>query len=117
MRPKKRSYSTMENDDEIREYYLDKSIKKKTPTTTLETIYEEIDGMNENSKIVNGRKLKRLIQFNGKTSDAKLKKRKAKVKRLFDSKIQLKSSGNNKMPALLKKLNSIITESSSSTKP
>ncbi|XP_044015133.1 uncharacterized protein LOC122857165 isoform X1 [Aphidius gifuensis] len=113
MKPKKRSYSTMENDKEIREYYLDKNLKKRT-TTTLETIYEEIDGMNENSTVISGRKLKRLIQFNDKNkqmNDAKIKKRKNKIKRSFGSKIRLKTN-NISMPAFLKKLNSIMSDSS-----
>ncbi|KAK0099111.1 hypothetical protein PV326_006575 [Microctonus aethiopoides] len=110
LKPKKRSYSTMESDGEIQEYYLDKNIKKK-PNTKLETIYEEINCISETSSVISARSFKRLIQFNcdKRTTDAKIKKRKAKVKRVFGSKMKLKSSSIS-MQSLVKKLNGIRSE-------
>ncbi|XP_034950261.1 uncharacterized protein tant [Chelonus insularis] len=115
LKPQKRSYSEMDTDGKIRDYYLDRSLKKK-PTTTLETIYEEIDGMSENSTVISARKFKRLIQFSSdsKSSDAKIKKRKAKIKRVFGSKFKLKS-GSVSMQALIKKLSAIKADAMSPT--
>ncbi|XP_015110291.1 uncharacterized protein LOC107036689 [Diachasma alloeum] len=110
IKPKKRSYSTMESDTQIREYYLDKTWKKNQ--NTLETIYEEIDGMSDNSTIIKGRKLRRLITFdpiNQKTNEAKLRKRRAKIKRAFGSKIRAKPPSID-MNAFLKKLNELKTQ-------
>ncbi|XP_063972114.1 uncharacterized protein LOC135159961 [Diachasmimorpha longicaudata] len=107
IKPKKRSYSTMESDTQIREYYLDKTWKKNQ--NTLETIYEEIDGMSDNSTVIKGRKLRRLIKFDPMTqkpNEAKLRKRRAKIKRAFGSKIRTKPNSMD-MNAFIKKLNEI----------
>lgn len=68
--------------------------------------------MSENSTVIKGRKLRRLISFdptNQKTSDAKLRKRRAKIKRAFGSKIRAKPK-NVDMNAFLKKLNEIKSQ-------
>ncbi|XP_011306234.1 uncharacterized protein tant [Fopius arisanus] len=105
IKPKKRSYSTMESEGDIREYYLDKTWKKNQ--NTLETIYEEIDGMSDNSTLVKGRKLRRFITFdpiNQKTNEAKMRKRRAKIKRAFGSKIRAKPASVD-MTTFIRKLN------------
>lgn len=102
----------METDDEVKEYYLDRHVKRKP--NTLETIYEEIEGMSENSTTISGRKLRRLIEFAGdsKSDDAKIKKRKAKIKRVFGSKFKPKCSIS--MQKLVKKLRGIRPEAPTS---
>lgn len=111
-RPKKRTYSEMDTEEDVTEYYLDKTIKNKK--NNLETIYEEKDGISENSVYMSAKRYKRMIQFQEAPSDSKLKKRKAKIKKLFGSKINYKRRYAS-MQMLLDKLNGIKAESSAKT--
>ncbi|XP_076277685.1 uncharacterized protein LOC143207761 [Lasioglossum baleicum] len=113
LRPRKRTSTEMEKNDkqnktqegeDAKNYYLHKNLKRKL--NTLETIYEEKDDGNENSKLMSVKRYKRMIQFQDKPSDYKLKKRRAKIKNLISFKRRCAS-----MQTLLDKLNSITAES------
>ncbi|XP_076654376.1 uncharacterized protein LOC143359905 [Halictus rubicundus] len=111
LRPRKRTSAEMEKQNktqegevDVKNYYLNKSLKRKL--NTLETIYEEKDDGNENSKFMSVKRYKRMIQFQDKPSDYKLKKRRAKMKNLISFKRRCAS-----MQMLLDKLNSITAES------
>lgn len=117
LRPRKRTWPEMESSDkkkstekegDIEDYYLNKNLKKKL--NNLETIYEEKDDISESSVYMSVKRYKRMIQFNAKPSDSKIKKRKAKVKKVFGSKINLKRKYAS-MEMLLEKLNSARTDS------
>lgn len=97
-----------EKEGDIEDYYLNKNLKKKL--NNLETIYEEKDDISESSVYMSVKRYKRMIQFNAKPSDSKIKKRKAKVKKVFGSKINLKRKYAS-MEMLLEKLNSARTDS------
>ncbi|EZA62442.1 hypothetical protein DMN91_003456 [Ooceraea biroi] len=83
--PKKRKFTEMDNMDEgIKEYYLDKSIKKRS--NNLETIYEESNNMTDDSTIhMSAKRFKRMLMFPEKPTNSKLKKRRAKIRRIFGS--------------------------------
>lgn len=117
LKPKKRTSSQMENEDDIKDYYLDKSIKKVQ--NNLETIYEEKEGTNENDRFMSVKRYKRMIQFQA-TSDAKLRKRRAKIKRAFGSQVIFKKtlfkySSMQSMQKLIDKLSEIRAPSPSQT--
>ncbi|XP_015604501.1 protein PRR14L-like isoform X2 [Cephus cinctus] len=110
LKPKKRRSSEIESEDDIREYYLDKSIKKKP--NCLETIFEENEDTNENTHFMSAKRFKRMIQFQQEPTDSKLKKRRAKVKKVFGSKAAYKHKyRRHTMQTLLDKLNGIRSES------
>lgn len=89
-------------DETIKEYYLDKSINKKS--NNLETIYEENDNAGDDAAIhMSAKRFKRMLMFSPTTS--KLKKRRAKIQKVFGSKIKYKRCGS--MQALVDKLNTI----------
>ncbi|KAL6260619.1 uncharacterized protein LOC105425177 [Pogonomyrmex barbatus] len=104
LRPRKRMISEVEAEDEtIKEYYLDKKISRKS--NNLETIYEENDNINDDTAIRMGaKKFKRMLLFSP-SSASKLKKRRAKIQKVFGSKIKYKRCGS--MQALVDKLNTI----------
>lgn len=112
LRPRKRTSTEMEKSDkqnktqeeDSKNYYLHKNLKRKL--NSLETIYEEKDEENENSKLMSVKRYKRMIQFQDKPSDYKLKKRRAKIKNLISFKRRCLS-----MQTLLDKLSSITAES------
>lgn len=93
---------------DCKEYYLNKNLKRKL--NNLETIYEEKDGTNECITYMSVKRYKRMIQFQEKPTDQKLKKRRAKIKRVFGSKINFKRKCAS-MQMLLDKLSGIIGES------
>lgn len=111
-KPKKRTSSEMETEEDITGYYLDKTIKNKP--NCLETIYEEKDDISENSIYMSAKRYKRMIQFQQTPSDSKLKKRKAKIKKVFGSKINFKRRYTS-MQMLLDKLNGIRAKSPAKT--
>lgn len=118
LKPKKRTFSEMETEDEIKDYYLDKSIKKVQ--NTLETIYEEKDGTNQSGTVMSVKRYKRMIQFQGNPTESKIKKRRARIRKVFGSKMCFKSSlvksaSKHSMQKLLDKLNGITGESPSKT--
>lgn len=88
LRPKKISWMNVEVNN-IKEYYLDKNIKRAPHT--FETIYEEENETAEETCSMSLKRFQRVIQFQKEPSIAKIKKRKAKVKRLF---------GNNMLAAI-----------------
>lgn len=108
LRPKKRTCKEMESDEDIKDYYLDKTLKKKA--NTLETIFEETVNANENSTYMSAKRYKRIIQFQQRPTDSKLKKRRTKIKKVFGSKINLKRK-HGSMQILLDKLNHIRSSS------
>ncbi|CAL1676744.1 unnamed protein product [Lasius platythorax] len=85
LKPKKRRLSEIDTDEEnIKEYYLDKKINKKI---NLETIYEESDSSSDDTRArMSAKKFKRMLLFSPTAS--KLKKRRVKVQRVFGSKIR-----------------------------
>ncbi|XP_053988473.1 uncharacterized protein LOC128891569 [Hylaeus anthracinus] len=117
LRPRKRTSIEMENDDkkrktqgpkeEVKEYYLNKNLKRKL--NNLETIYEEKDDLNESSMHMSIKRYKRVIQFQETPSDRKIKKRRAKIKKVFGSKVNFKGKCAS-MQMMLDKLNGIRVE-------
>ncbi|KAL6435230.1 hypothetical protein ACFW04_005359 [Cataglyphis niger] len=83
LKPKKRKVSEMDMEEEnIKEYYLDKKINKKI---NLETIYEESDNAgNDIGMHMSAKRFKRMLLFSQTAS--KIKKRRAKIKKVFGSK-------------------------------
>ncbi|XP_047988714.1 uncharacterized protein LOC125228259 [Leguminivora glycinivorella] len=86
MRPRKHHIMTENaNPKQIEALYLNKKVK--TLSQTLETIYEDPKPNNETETLIGGRKVKRLLTFqlgNQYTKD-KIKKRRAKIKKLLGS--------------------------------
>ncbi|XP_024890908.1 uncharacterized protein LOC112466817 [Temnothorax curvispinosus] len=103
LRPKKRRISEVEAQEEtIKEYYLDRNLNKKS--NNLETIYEENDNASDDTAIrMSAKRFKRMLMFSPTAS--KLKKRRAKIQRVFGSKIRYTRRGS--MQALVDKLNTI----------
>lgn len=87
MRPRKYNIITENpNPKQIEALYLNKKVK--TLSQTLETIYEEPKLNNETDTYIGGRKVKRLLTFqlgNQYTKD-KIKKRRAKIKKMLGNK-------------------------------
>ncbi|XP_072765086.1 uncharacterized protein [Anoplolepis gracilipes] len=86
LKPKKRRVSEMDIEEEksINDYYLDKKINKKI---NLETIYEETDNASDDidsETRMSTRRFKRMLMFSSSLS--KIKKRRAKIKKIFESK-------------------------------
>ncbi|XP_011263023.1 uncharacterized protein LOC105255437 [Camponotus floridanus] len=82
LKPKKRRVSEMDIEEEnIKDYYLDKKINKKI---NLETIYEESDNASDDTGVhMSIKRFKRTLLFSPTIS--KLKKRRAKIKKVFGS--------------------------------
>ncbi|KOC63836.1 hypothetical protein WH47_01166, partial [Habropoda laboriosa] len=118
LRPRKRTCTEMENDSTRRkgkevevkgqEYYLNRNLKRKL--NTLETIYEEKEDINECTTYMSAKRYKRMIQFQENPSDSKLKKRRARIKKVYGSKINFKRRCAS-MQTLLDKLSGIRAES------
>ena len=119
LRPRKRTCSEMETDSNtkaqglereanVKEYYLNKNLKKRL--NNLETIYEEKDEASDSAMYMSVKKYKRMIQFDAKPSDTKIKKRRRRIKKVFGSKINFKRRCAS-MLLLVDKLNSIRAES------
>ncbi|KAL0112204.1 hypothetical protein PUN28_011935 [Cardiocondyla obscurior] len=105
LKPKKRRISEVEPQEEtIKEYYLDKKINKRSKN--LETIYEENDATSDDAAInMSVKRFKRMLMFSPTTS--KLKKRRAKIQKVFGSKVRNKRHERRSMQALVDKLNTI----------
>ncbi|XP_018397937.1 PREDICTED: uncharacterized protein LOC108775959 [Cyphomyrmex costatus] len=103
LRPKKRRIYEVETEEEIvKEYYLNKKVKKKS--NNLETIFEETQNSEDDTAIrMSAKRFKRMLMFAPTAS--KLKKRHAKIQRVFGSKVRYKRCGS--MQALIDKLNTI----------
>ncbi|CAK9823167.1 hypothetical protein ANTRET_LOCUS1562 [Anthophora retusa] len=97
-----------ETEAKPQEYYLNRNLKRKL--NNLETIYEEKDDINECSTYMSAKRYKRMIQFQENSSSSKLKKRRARIKRVFGSKINFKRRCAS-MQVLLDKLSGIRAES------
>ncbi|KAJ8680207.1 hypothetical protein QAD02_015994 [Eretmocerus hayati] len=108
LRPKKRSFADMENEDQIKEYYLDKTVKKHT--NSLETIFEEREDPSHTTSYMSAKRFKRMIQFTTEPTDSKLKKRKERIKRVFGSKINYRKRRCVPMQTLLDKLSNLQNE-------
>ncbi|KOX71362.1 hypothetical protein WN51_01635 [Melipona quadrifasciata] len=93
---------------DCKEYYLNKNLKRRL--NNLETIYEEKDDPSECITYMGVKRYKRMIQFQEEPTDSKLKKRRAKIKKVFGSKISFKRKRAS-MQMLLDKLNGIKAES------
>lgn len=100
--------STKKEEDEINvtDYYLNRNLKRRL--NNLETIFEEND-ISECTTYMSAKRYRRMIQFQQKPSDSKLKKRRAKIKKVFGSKINFKRKCTS-MQMLLDKLNGIRAE-------
>ncbi|XP_078044642.1 uncharacterized protein LOC144474051 isoform X1 [Augochlora pura] len=117
LRPRKRSCTENEKNDkqnktqevDVKNYYLNKNLKRKL--NTLETIYEEKDDASENGTFMSVKRYKRMIQFQNKPTDCKLKKRRARIKKVFGLNVSFKRRCAS-MQMLLDKLNSIRAETS-----
>lgn len=87
MKPSKRIMTENANSKQIEALYLNKKVKSLSQT--LETIYEEPKTQNNETDVfIGGRKVKRLLTFqlgNQYTKD-KIKKRRAKIKKLLGNK-------------------------------
>ena len=100
----------MENSEDIKVYYLDKSVKRSPHT--LETIFEEDEKVSIDSPSqpqMSAKRFKRMINFQIKPSDVKQKKRRLKIKKVFGSK--LFRSRRMDMKDVLKKLELIRSSS------
>lgn len=77
----------MESEEDVKVYYLDKSVKRSP--NTLETIFEEDEKTSDESQQpqMSAKRFKRTINFQIKPSDTKQKKRRLKIKKAFGSKI------------------------------
>lgn len=95
----------MENEEQIKEYYLDKTVKKHT--NSLETIFEEKEDSGQSTNCMSIKRFKRMIQFTSEPTDSKIKKRREKIRKVFGSKINYKKRRNVSMQALLDKLNGL----------
>lgn len=87
MKPRKRLLSECANPKQIEALYLNKTAK--TSSQTLETIYEEAKTENNESvTLIGGRKVKRLLTFQlgNQYTKEKIKKRRAKIKKLLGTK-------------------------------
>ncbi|EFN84046.1 hypothetical protein EAI_06833, partial [Harpegnathos saltator] len=85
LRPKKRMLNRSSLEENIKEYYLDKNIKRKP--NNLETIYEENDDTSGNSKYMSAKRFKRMLLFKTEPTASKLRKRHAKAQKVFGSKV------------------------------
>ncbi|XP_012265795.2 uncharacterized protein LOC105691698 isoform X2 [Athalia rosae] len=108
-KPRKRAYSEMETDNDVKQYYLDKSLKLSP--TSLETILEEKKGTSESNIYIGAKKFRRMIKFQVEPTASKIKKRRAKVKKIFGRNINNRLKRTT-MQALLDKLNNMQPESS-----
>lgn len=86
MKPRKHLQPDCANTKQIEALYLNKTVK--TTSQTLETIYEETMSENETVTFIGGRKLKRVLTFplGSQYTKEKLRKRRAKIKKLFGNK-------------------------------
>ncbi|CAH2241178.1 uncharacterized protein LOC120624738 [Pararge aegeria] len=87
MKPRKHNLSETANPKQIEALYLNKKIK--TITQTLETIYEEPKSSSTDSEpFIGNRKVKRLLSFpiGSHYTKEKIKKRRAKIKKLLGNK-------------------------------
>ncbi|XP_032675669.1 uncharacterized protein LOC116846225 isoform X2 [Odontomachus brunneus] len=109
-RPKKRILNGSNLEENIKEYYLDKNIKKKP--NNLETIYEENDDTSDNTKYMSAKRFKRMLLFKAEPTASKIKKRRAKIQKIFGSKVT-KSYNKRRvsMQSILDKLDGIRTNS------
>lgn len=113
LKPVKRTFSEMENEDDARRLYLNKSVKESPHT--LETIYEEDEHIaidaNEQPQM-STKRFKRMINFQRKPNDSnKQKKRRLKIKKVFGSK--LSKPRRMELKDVLKRLESIHHSNSS----
>ncbi|XP_058805387.1 uncharacterized protein LOC131672277 isoform X2 [Phymastichus coffea] len=102
LKPRKRTFAEMESEEQIKEYYLDKTVKKYN--NSLETIFEEKDDSNQTTCMMSVKRFKRMIQFTPEPTDSKLKKRREKIRKVFGSKINHKRKRKVSMQSLLDKL-------------
>jgi len=104
MRAKKRCFEEMETEDQIKCYYLDKTVKKNT--NSLETIFEEKEDLSPSKNYMSAKRFKRWIQFSNEPTASKIKKRRDKVKRIFSPHLSFRRNILS-MNALLHKLNGV----------
>ena len=100
----------MESEEDIKIYYLDKSVKRSLHS--LETIFEEDEKISVDSSSqpkMSIKRFKRMINFQIIPSETKQKKRRLRIKKVFGSK--LFKSRRMDMQEVLKKLE--LTGSSS----
>lgn len=100
----------MENEEEVKDYYLDRNVRKTA--NNLETIFEapDEDAAEDSHVMMSAKRFKRMIHFQSQPTDAKIKKRRARVKRIFGSKFLTKHRQTS-MQTLINKLNLIRSES------
>ncbi|CAB3255310.1 unnamed protein product [Arctia plantaginis] len=87
MKPSKRIMSENASSKQIEALYLNKKVKSSSQT--LETIYEEPKSQsNESEILIGGRKVKRLLTFQlgNQYTKEKIKKRRAKIKKMLGNK-------------------------------
>lgn len=87
MKPRKHTITENANSKQIEALYLNKKIK--TISQTLETIYEEPKPNSpDTNNYIGGRKIKRLLTFQigNQYTKEKIKKRRAKIKKLLGNK-------------------------------
>ncbi|XP_026724665.1 uncharacterized protein LOC113491729 [Trichoplusia ni] len=87
MKPSKRIMTENANPKQIEALYLNKKVKSLSQT--LETIYEEPKAQNSETEVlIGGRKIKRLLTFQlgNQYTKEKIKRRRAKIKKLLGNK-------------------------------
>lgn len=107
LRPRKRPLE-INPEENLKEYYLDKNTKWKS--NNLETIYEEGDNTTDDCIHVGAKRFKRMLLFNPEPTASKLKRRHARMQKIFGSKHSQKKRAVT-MQMLLDRLNSIRTNS------
>lgn len=95
-------------EESVKEYYLDKNVKKKP--NNLETIYEEHDNGSDDTTYMSTKRFKRMLLFKPEPTASKLKKRRAKIQKVFGSKIN-HNKKRISMQTLLDKLDGIRVNS------
>lgn len=107
----------MDSDEDVKGYYLDRSVRRQP--VNLETIWEEVEDKSDGATLaLSSRRFKRLIQFQTVASDAKVKKRRAKIKKVFGSKPHPSMKRRyESMQTLINKLNKISSNSPAKLRP
>lgn len=89
MKPRKRILTENANPKQIEALYLNKKVN--TTSQTLETIFEEPKTNNTTETFIGGRKVKRLLTFQlgNQYTKEKIKKRRAKIKKMLGNRSYL----------------------------
>lgn len=100
----------------IKEYYLNTKFKRSV--NSLETIFEEKEDLDKQQESIamSKRKFNRVIQFKSEPTEAKVRKRRAKIKRIFGRLLNpRKNNKGDSMKKLLETLNIVEVSQQTTT--